>query len=77
MIFGDWRESLSAEEDLPQGHGEHRERHANKAHKPLPEGLDSAEVCDFLVQVGESRFERLAMIGVGGGGEVVGNSRAR
>ena len=35
------------------------------------------EVCDFFVEVGESGFKRFSMVGVGGGGEVVGDSGAR
>ncbi len=36
-----------------------------------------AEVGDFLVEVGQGGFERFAMVGVGGGSEVVGDAGAR
>jgi len=36
-----------------------------------------AEVGDFFVEVGEGGFERLAVVGMSGGGEVVGDADAR
>ena len=38
--------------------------------------VELAEVCDFFVEVGEGGFEGFAVVGVGGGGEVVGDADA-
>jgi hypothetical protein len=91
MTFGDWRGILFADwrgrhysgwtlkllgiENLTRGH-----RVYARVEEPACRSVVACsltEVGDFLVEVGEGGFEGLAMVGVGGVGEVVGDSRAR
>jgi hypothetical protein len=65
MIFGDWQRIL-----------------LNRRRKISPQRTQSTQrrlgqVGDFFVEVGEGGFEGFAVIGVGGGGEVVGDAGAR
>jgi len=67
----EWRSFAGAQDDGGCGRARMKKRRFRSGKFRL------AEIGDFLVEVGEGGFEGFAMLGVGGGREVIHDARAR
>jgi len=89
MTFGVWREILFVDCRLRGIVAEELKRKdlTQRSQREYAEGTETTrknwelislvEVSDFFVEVGESGFERLAVVGMSGGRKVVGNASPR